>query len=583
MKKTEWITILKKIKTTCQEKLKSEQFRKDTVVLPLLAGLALVMILAAVIAGIRSISSVSADGQMESRAASASDSSARETSAEPEESLQTDTEPEKRSGFYTENGVLYYYNEDGSLYLGWFLSDENWYYFTDQGAVTGYQTISEYGREDECYFEEDGRLVMDAKTPDGRMADSDGYLVDAQDAAAEAEDWSAFEVEAARNLPPGALSGLHISGEPAEFYMLSIAGESSGGQILMGDRGRAYGLCQFDYRHDLTDFMRWAYNRHPSLWQEFSAYTEKTVGDESLVDNRGICQAFANARTRDYEAAISDELEYMRMDYWDSFVARMNAAGYRLSERHIAVSAAFFSVLVNCGKKTAVFLENLSPDMTDAQMICGIYKIRNTILAEQTVGRSKKGTTARYRMAEPRMALDLLHGFTTIDSVKDYGGGVRWKGNLFTGTVLTSALNGSSTEWEEALAETMEETEMESGVTEEVDSENSDGEHNGEENTGEKNTDGKNAGQTETASVIVTGKAAKKMAETAESAMEPDAVSEQDSISGNEAVSEKNSVSGQETAHESESVAGHERKADGNTKTGSESADTQPDMEKQAE
>ncbi len=583
MKKTEWITILKKIKTTCQEKLKSEQFRKDTVVLPLLAGLALVMILAAVIAGIRSISSVSADGQMESRAASASDSSARETSAEPEESLQTDTEPEKRSGFYTENGVLYYYNEDGSLYLGWLLSDENWYYFTDQGAVTGYQTISEYGREDECYFEEDGRLVMDAKTPDGRMADSDGYLVDAQDAAAEAEDWSAFEVEAARNLTPGALSGLRISGEPAEFYMLSIAGESSGGQILMGDRGRAYGLCQFDYRHDLTDFMRWAYNRHPSLWQEFSAYTEKTVGDESLVDNRGICQAFANARTRDYEVAISDELEYMRMDYWDSFAARMNAAGYRLSERHIAVSAAFFSVLVNCGKKTAVFLENLSPDMTDAQMICGIYKIRNTILAEQAVGRSKKGTTARYRMAEPRMALDLLHGFTTIDSAKDYGGGVRWKGNLFTGTVLTSALNGSSTEWEEVLAETMEETEMESGVTEEVDSENSDGEHSGEENTGEKNTDGKNAGQTETASVIVTGKAAKKMAETAESAMEPDAVSEQDSISGNEAVSEKNSVSGQETAHESESVAGHERKVDGNTKTGSESADTQPDMEKQAE
>lgn len=79
--------------------------------------------------------------------------------------------------------------------------------------------------------------------------------------------------------------------------------------------------------------------------------------------------------------------------------------------------------------------------------------------------------------------------------------------------------------------------------------------------------------------MIVTGKAAKKMAETAESAMEPDAVSEQDSISGNESVSEKNSVSGQETAHESESVAGHERKADGNTKTGSESADTQPDME----
>ena len=61
-----------------KEKIKSEQFQKETVLLPLLAGLALVMILAAVIAGIRSISSASADGLMESQAASASDSSAQE-------------------------------------------------------------------------------------------------------------------------------------------------------------------------------------------------------------------------------------------------------------------------------------------------------------------------------------------------------------------------------------------------------------------------------------------------------------------------------------------------------------------------
>lgn len=514
----------KKIKTTYLDKIKSEQLRKDSVVLPLLAGLALVMILAAAIAGIRSISAGSGAGQMESRAASASDSSGRETAVE-QESAETDTDSEKRTGFYTEDGVLYYYNEDGSLYLGWLLQNDDWYYFTDQGAVTGYQTIEEYGREDECYFEEDGRLVMDAETPDGRMADSDGYLVDAQDAAAEAEDWSAFEVEAAKNLTPGALSGLHISGEPAEFYMLSIAGESSGGQILMGDRGRAYGLCQFDYRHDLTDFIRWAYNRHPSLWQEFSSYTGKTVGDETLVDNQEICQAFVNARARDYEAAISDELEYMRMDYWDSFAARMNAAGYRLSERHIAVTAAFFSVLVNCGKKTTVFLENLSPDMTDAELICGIYKIRNTVLAEQMVGRSRKGTTTRYRMAEPRMALDLLHGFTTIDSVKDYGGGVQWKGNLFTGTVMTNALNGSSTEWEEALAETLEEAETESSAADEADAGDSAQEHT-DGNVGETNQNEEAAEPTVSASVVVTGKAAKKMAETAESVTEQDLVAE---------------------------------------------------------
>ena len=45
--------IRKKIKTTYLDKIKSEQFRKDSVVLPLLAGLALVVILAAAIAGSR--------------------------------------------------------------------------------------------------------------------------------------------------------------------------------------------------------------------------------------------------------------------------------------------------------------------------------------------------------------------------------------------------------------------------------------------------------------------------------------------------------------------------------------------------
>lgn len=233
--------IRKKIKTTYLDKIKSEQFRKDSVVLPLLAGLALVVILAAAIAGIRSISADPGAGQMESRAASVSDSSGEETTAE-QESAETDADPEKRTGFYTEDGVLYYYTEDGSLYLGWLLQDDDWYYFTEQGAVIGYQTIEEYGRVDECYFEENGRLVMDAETPDGRMADSDGYLLDPNEEAAILEAWSEFEMEAGKAVTPGALSGIHISGEPAEFYMLSIAGESSGGQIIAGDRGRAYGL-----------------------------------------------------------------------------------------------------------------------------------------------------------------------------------------------------------------------------------------------------------------------------------------------------------------------------------------------------
>lgn len=394
MKKSELKEKLKKIKTTCLDKIKSEQFRKDSVFFPLLAGLALVGMLAAAIAGIRNISSGLGYGQMESMAASATNSFSQETTSGQEEME------------------------------------------TDEGA------------------------------PDGRKAHRDCYLVDPNEEAAMREAWPEFEVEAAKAIAPGALSGIYISGEPAEFYMLSIAGESSGGQLVIGDRGQAYGLCQFDYRYDLVNFMRWAYERHPSLWPEFEKYTEKKAGDESLVKNAGILQAFVSARSRAYEAAISDELEFLRMTYWDSFAARMNAAGYQLSERHIAVSAAFFSVNVNCSSQSMVFLEQLSPEMTDAEMICEIYRIRNTILSEQNVGRGKKGTTLRYQMAEPRMALDLLHGFITIDSVKNYGGGVQWNGNLFVNTVLTSAVQGMSMEWEEALLATPADAEVKNGQAE---------------------------------------------------------------------------------------------------------------------
>lgn len=430
--------------------MKNKKWLKS-IVLPLLAGLALVVFPAAAGGMIRRALDVPGYRLTEFKTAEETKPLMTESEAEsePEKLKETVSASDARKGFYEENGVLYYYNEDGSLYEGWLLQDGSWYYFTDQGAVTGYCTIGEYGREEECYFEEDGRLAMNVETPDGRMADSDGYLESAGEQYALEEAWSEFELEASRVMAPGTLSGLSIAGEPAEFYMLSIAGESSGGEIILGDRGRGYGLCQFDYRYDLVEFIRWAYEQHSYLWQEFAEYTEMKAGDEALVDNAGIVRAFENARNRNYEAAISDELEFMRLNYWDNFAAQMNAAGFRLSGRHIAVSAALFSVNVNCGNQLKVMREHLSPDMTDAEMICETYRIRNTILAEQKVGARKKGTTTRYQMAEPRMALDLYHGFTTIDSVKDYGGGVQWNGDLFVSAVLTREMPGRSTEWEE--------------------------------------------------------------------------------------------------------------------------------------
>lgn len=340
------------------------------------------------------------------------------------------------------NGTWYYFDPDGALHDGWLLYHDEWYYMTDAGMVTGYVDIPDEEDSDSFYFYEDGRLAVNTATPDGRAADSDGYLMPPDGTL------PAFLWDASGDPSVGTLSGLTIAGMPAEFYMLSIAGETSGGQIIMGDRGRAYGICQFDYRYDLTDFIRYAYGKHPGLWAELSAYLNAVDGDETLVGNTALQDAFSAAMARSYEAAITDQLEYMRARYWDVFRKRMDEAGYQLSTRHIAVQAAFFSVNVNCGTQTDLYLSEIRPDLTDAEMICRLYTLRNTVLAEQNVGRRKKGTTARYRQYEPQMALDLLHGYVTIDSKKTYGGGVSWCGNIFAnGITSTAATEGTSTEW----------------------------------------------------------------------------------------------------------------------------------------
>lgn len=340
------------------------------------------------------------------------------------------------------NGTWYYFDPDGALHDGWLLYHDEWYYMTDAGMVTGYVDIPDEEDSNSFYFYEDGRLAVNTATPDGRAADSDGYLMPPDGTL------PAFLWDASGDPSVGTLSGLTIAGMPAEFYMLSIAGETSGGQIIMGDRGRAYGICQFDYRYDLTDFIRYAYGKHPGLWAELSAYLNAVGGDETLVGNTALRDAFSAAMARSYEAAITDQLEYMRARYWDVFQKRMDEAGYQLSTRHIAVQAAFFSVNVNCGTQTDLYLSEIRPDLTDAEMICRLYTLRNTVLAEQNVGRHKKGTTARYRQYEPQMALDLLHGYVTIDSKKTYGGGVSWCGNIFaSGIISTAATEGTSTEW----------------------------------------------------------------------------------------------------------------------------------------
>lgn len=334
----------------------------------------------------------------------------------------------------------YYFDADGTSVEGWIYVENEWYYLEDGKYITGWKEIqSEDGNSYWFYFNEDGRMYKDEQTPDGYYVNEDGVYIKGPQITG--YDDSDFEWNKDPNTEPEQLSGLSIAGYPAELYMLCIAGETSGmsniSAVKNGDKGSAYGICQLDYRYDLVDFIKFAFGKHPNLWPAFSKYTNYKNGNPELKKNDEIGNAFLEAMEIDYETAITDQLEFMTNRYWVEFKNKMNAVGFNLDERNIAVSAALFSVNVNCGTQPNVFINHLSTDMSDEEMIRGIYKLRNTVFARQKVGKSFKGTTTRYRKSEPQMALDLLYGYITIDSDVRYGGGVEWHGNPFTDIITT--------------------------------------------------------------------------------------------------------------------------------------------------
>ena len=107
------------------------------------------------------------------------------------------------AGVISGGDYTYCLNKDGSWRLGWYTDETGGsYYFNPAAgrlyasAVTGYQQLD--GAV--YYFEDDGRMLVDDTTPDGRFADVDGKLLDHnpyEDASEEETDASEEETETA--------------------------------------------------------------------------------------------------------------------------------------------------------------------------------------------------------------------------------------------------------------------------------------------------------------------------------------------------------------------------------------------------
>ena len=75
------------------------------------------------------------------------------------------------SEWYYQDRNQYYFNADGYMSVGWTLIGDNWYYFTEKGALVTDKWI------DDKYVDYSGKLLINTTTPDGKTVGADGRLI----------------------------------------------------------------------------------------------------------------------------------------------------------------------------------------------------------------------------------------------------------------------------------------------------------------------------------------------------------------------------------------------------------------------
>lgn len=87
---------------------------------------------------------------------------------------------------------------------------------------------------------------------------------------------------------------------------------NNSGWYINGDKGRAYGRYQFDYRYGLVPFMQFCVNQYPNLFSGFQPYIALGVGNEQLISNSGLVDLFT-------EYTNNHLAEFSKMQNWQMY------------------------------------------------------------------------------------------------------------------------------------------------------------------------------------------------------------------------------------------------------------------------
>lgn len=244
---------------------------------------------------------------------------------------------------------------------------------------------------------------------------------------------------------PESPSGTYVEGVPAELYILSISGETGGGEIsarLVGDKRsygyRAQGIIQMDAAYNIGNFAAFGIKRHPDVWSGYAAYQGQSKV-HWIQKGDDLYNAMVHALQTDFTAATEDEVAHCKTQYYDGPYKTLLAAGVDLKDHSVYVGAALLSVNNNTGVKkryTNAIINGVKSGKTDAQIISAIYAERRAIKNDS------RWTT------EEKLALKMLRNELTIND-KWSSGATTLNGNPFILTperekAINDAANGLS-------------------------------------------------------------------------------------------------------------------------------------------
>lgn len=234
------------------------------------------------------------------------------------------------------------------------------------------------------------------------------------------------------------LSGYYWGDYPMELFTLSTCSERGSSDAAIhecwGDHGQAYSLMQLDYRYDLVPFMQQSYAANSEAWKGFAHFLDYKPKDSRLVYNRDIVNAFNYCYDNYPTEYMKTQPNFMVEEYLYTKPVqdRLDAAGIKLEEHSVYVSAALLSCNINCGYVTGTknfIAAGARNDMTDEELLNCVYT--GWRMYRKKSSWSKHGARlALDKSGEEGMALALLHGesATTFDNSKTCSWGAGWDG-----------------------------------------------------------------------------------------------------------------------------------------------------------